>query len=210
MRQWCRRPWSVSPAAVIAGITADGRRDAEALVAVLDELLSRVGRPTRCGSAPSNSTRSHASRSGSDRDARPTAAVAASCAVPGYFAPVVVGGHRFVDGGIHSTTNADLLVDAELDRIIVVAPLAGRARFPVGIEWSVRTMARRVLHRELEPLRSRGIPSAVIEPSPAVAAHLGLDFVSRSGVRDVVRDAFLATGERFHEPDRDTFLTTAA
>ena len=53
---------------------------------------------------------------GADRAAYPDAtvgqAVQASCAVPGYFAPVVVGGERFVDGGVHSTTNADVAAPA--------------------------------------------------------------------------------------------------
>ena len=36
-------------------------------------------------------------------------AVEASCAIPGYFAPVTIDGTRYVDGGVHSTTNGDLL-----------------------------------------------------------------------------------------------------
>ena len=40
-------------------------------------------------------------------------AVEASCAIPGYFAPVTIDGARYVDGAVHSTTNADLV--AELD-----------------------------------------------------------------------------------------------
>ncbi len=36
-------------------------------------------------------------------------AVAASCAVPGYFAPVQIGGHSYLDGGVHSPTNAAVL-----------------------------------------------------------------------------------------------------
>ena len=47
-----------------------------------------------------------------DPDATVAQAVQASCAVPGYFAPVVVGGERFVDGGVHSTTNADVAAPA--------------------------------------------------------------------------------------------------
>ncbi|HEV2377608.1 MAG TPA: patatin-like phospholipase family protein [Streptosporangiaceae bacterium] len=35
-------------------------------------------------------------------------AVAASCAVPGVYPPVTIGGHRYMDGGIRSATNADL------------------------------------------------------------------------------------------------------
>ena len=45
------------------------------------------------------------------RDATPPLphAVAASCAIPGYFQPVTVDGERYVDGGAHSPTNADVV-----------------------------------------------------------------------------------------------------
>ncbi|MDO9380893.1 MAG: patatin-like phospholipase family protein [Nocardioidaceae bacterium] len=49
-------------------------------------------------------------------------AVAASCAVPGVYPPVDLGGHPYVDGGMHSAANVD--VAAGYDRVVVVAPLA--------------------------------------------------------------------------------------
>lgn len=51
------------------------------------------------------------------------AAVAASCAVPGVFPPVSLGGRRFFDGGLRSPANADLA--AGFDRVLVLAPLTG-------------------------------------------------------------------------------------
>ena len=47
-------------------------------------------------------------------------AVAASCAVPGVWPPVTINGHRYMDGGVRSGTNADLA--AGCDRILVVTP----------------------------------------------------------------------------------------
>ncbi len=45
-----------------------------------------------------------------DRDADvPLAlAVSASCAVPGVYPPTTIGGHRYIDGGVRSGTNADI------------------------------------------------------------------------------------------------------
>ena len=48
-------------------------------------------------------------------------AVAASCAVPGVYPPVTIGGRRYVDGGMRSATNADLA--AEYERVVVLAPI---------------------------------------------------------------------------------------
>ena len=35
-------------------------------------------------------------------------AVSASCAVPGVYPPTTIGGHRYIDGGVRSGTNADI------------------------------------------------------------------------------------------------------
>lgn len=49
-------------------------------------------------------------------------AVAASCAVPGVWPPVPIGGNRYMDGGVRSIANADLAVGA--DRVLVLVPAA--------------------------------------------------------------------------------------
>ncbi len=36
-------------------------------------------------------------------------AVAASCAIPGFYHPVTIGARRYVDGGMHSASNLDML-----------------------------------------------------------------------------------------------------
>ncbi|GDY28519.1 patatin [Gandjariella thermophila] len=52
-------------------------------------------------------------------------AVAASCAVPGVWPPVTIDGSRYVDGGVRSMTNADLV--AGYERVLVLAAMAGQA-----------------------------------------------------------------------------------
>ncbi len=49
-------------------------------------------------------------------------AVSASCAVPGVWPPVTIAGHKFIDGGVRSTTNADLATG--YDRVLVITPSA--------------------------------------------------------------------------------------
>jgi len=48
-------------------------------------------------------------------------AVAASCAVPGVYPPVTIGGRRYVDGGMRSAANVDLA--AGVERVVVLAVL---------------------------------------------------------------------------------------
>ncbi|WP_034593528.1 patatin-like phospholipase family protein [Hamadaea tsunoensis] len=58
-----------------------------------------------------------------DRDTKVSLvdAVGASCAVPGVWPPVTIGGRRYMDGGMRSSTNADLAVG--FGRIAVIAPI---------------------------------------------------------------------------------------
>jgi NTE family protein len=62
-------------------------------------------------------------------DIRATAAeaVRASCAVPAMFEPVTVDGRRYVDGGVHSYTNADLMGPPAFDLVVVSSPMSGAA-----------------------------------------------------------------------------------
>jgi NTE family protein len=57
-------------------------------------------------------------------------AVAASCAVPGVWPPVTIGERRYVDGGIRSTTNADLAAGA--DHVLVITPALPGAAAPLN------------------------------------------------------------------------------
>lgn len=47
--------------------------------------------------------------------------VAGSCAVPGIWPPMTIDGRRYVDGGVRSSTNVDLVAD--FDIVLVLAPV---------------------------------------------------------------------------------------
>jgi len=55
--------------------------------------------------------------------ARLSDAVMASCAIPGWFSPVRIGAHTYVDGGTISATSIDVVSYAALDEVYVVAPM---------------------------------------------------------------------------------------
>lgn len=54
-------------------------------------------------------------------------AVGASCAVPGVWPPVTIAGHRYMDGGMRSPTNADLANG--YDRVLILNPLGEAANY---------------------------------------------------------------------------------
>jgi NTE family protein len=88
-------------------------------------------------------------------------AVAASCAVPGIWPPVTIGGRRYVDGGIRSSDNADLASGHA--RIVVLSPLGPDSPFPTPLP--LRTVVAR--------LRSEGSAVTVIVPDEASVAAIG-------------------------------------
>jgi NTE family protein len=104
--------------------------------------------------------------------AEPGQAVAASCAIPGVFAPVEINGRLYIDGGGWSPTNADVLADLGLDLVIVVSPMSDVPG--CGLErrdFMVRRACRSLLMREAAAVRASGTPVVVVEP---VAADLGV------------------------------------
>ena len=88
-------------------------------------------------------------------------AVAASCAVPGIWPPVRIGGHRYMDGGIRSSDNADLASGHA--GIVVLSPLGPDSPFPTPLP--LRTVVAR--------LRSEGSAVTVIAPDEASVAAIG-------------------------------------
>lgn len=52
-------------------------------------------------------------------------AIAGSCTVPGLSTPLVLDGEQHIDGGVWSSTNADLLAGTGVSDVIALAPMAG-------------------------------------------------------------------------------------
>lgn len=69
-------------------------------------------------------------------------AVRASCAVPLVWPPVEIEGHRYMDGGMRSITNADLA--AGCDRVVVIAPVTVAFRRTGGIARQLASLGPQV------------------------------------------------------------------
>ena len=74
------------------------------------------------------------------RTVTPAQAVQASCAIPAYFEPAEIDGPKYVDGRVHSTTNADLVVPERPEVVLVNAPMsAARSVRNVDRAWPSAT-----------------------------------------------------------------------
>ncbi|MEV0412447.1 patatin-like phospholipase family protein [Streptomyces sp. NPDC050448] len=103
-------------------------------------------------------------------------AVSASCAVPGVWPPVTVGGRRFIDGGIRSATNADLASGCA--RVVILAPLAlgsGLVPSPAAQAARLREAGARVLLITPSAQARKAFGRNVLDPArrdPAARAGL--------------------------------------
>jgi len=129
-------------------------------------------------------------------------AVAASCAIPGFFAPVAVDGVRYVDGGVHSPTNADLVAGLELDLVVVSSPMSMARR---GVRLAPDQLGRRLsliaLAREVGRIRAGGTPVLTFQPTGRVLDVMGWNAMDASRRADVAREAHASATRRLERPD---------
>src|ERR687888_615065 len=123
-------------------------------------------------------------------DAELADAVAASCAIPGIYHPVTIGGRRYVDGGISSTSNLDLLKDESLDLVVCLNPTstlhplrAINPRDAVNLVFQ-RASGRR-LGSEAKKLRAAGTEVVLIQPLQEDLEAMGPNLM-RTGNRNEV------------------------
>lgn len=83
-------------------------------------------------------------------------AVTASCAVPGVYPPVPIGGELYIDGGVRSGANAD--VAAGCERLVALTPMA-RSIGPIPSTQ--------------DHVDALGVPAAIIAPDDAATAAIG-------------------------------------
>lgn len=129
-------------------------------------------------------------------------AVSASCAIPGFFAPVDIGGARYVDGGAHSPTNADVLAGRALDLVVVSSPMsvAGNRLRP-SLDLPARRLSRLYLGQEAARIRRGGTPVLAFQPVAADLAAMGLNAMDPARREPVTRQARESTRQRLERPD---------
>jgi NTE family protein len=91
-------------------------------------------------------------------------AVAASCSVPGVYPPVTIAGRRYIDGGMRSSTNADMAVGYDL--VVVVA-------VRIGGDSDIARRVEAQTQAEVESLQDGGAIVVVIGPDDESQAAFG-------------------------------------
>jgi NTE family protein len=140
--------------------------------------------------------------------ARLDEAVMASCAIPGWFAPVEIAGHRYVDGGTLSTTSADLLAAEELDEVYVLAPMASFVsdrpkQVAARLERRVRRRVTRRLVAEAQRVSESGAAVTVLTPGPADLAEIGANLMDPNRRLAVLETSLRTSTDALAHPQPD-------
>jgi NTE family protein len=151
-------------------------------------------------------------------------AVAASCAIPGFYRPVKSGGRRYIDGGVCSASNLDLLAGRGLDLVICLNPLSsgteldipGPSRSPLGPfapldprDWlgalSRQANGRRLAH-EAAKVRRFDTEVLVVEPNARDHRAMGHNLMSGARRQQVIETAVDTVRQLLQRPETQALL----
>jgi NTE family protein len=145
-------------------------------------------------------------------------AVAASCAIPGFYRPVKIGPRRYVDGGICSASSLDLVAGRGLDLVICLNPLSTATDLAAGDgplgrlhprDWlgsmSRGANGRRLAH-EVRKVRRFGTEVVVIEPTSVDHAAMGRNMMSTARRQRVIETAERTVVEQLRRPHLKALL----
>jgi NTE family protein len=120
-------------------------------------------------------------------------AVVASCSIPGWYEPAVIGGRRYVDGGVRSTTSLGILTGTDVQDVYVLAPMAStETDHPLQphlrMERRIRQVLTRAVLRQAKALCAEGKRVTVLTPGPRDLAAMGINLMDprrREAVMDL-------------------------
>ena len=192
------QPWNARPGAVAAALLPEGSVPTELVAASLRPLFTGwPDAPLWINAVELDTGRRVTFGRDTDRVAGVADAVASSCAIPAFFAPVVIDGVRYVDGGVHSPTNADLVADIGLDLVVVSSPMSiADIGFRVAADQPARRFARFALGREVARVRRSGTPVLTFQPTGSDLAVMGLNAMQEARRGPVTRAAYESASRR--------------
>ncbi len=185
------QPWNARPAALAAAALPEGVVPTELIATGLRPLFDHWPERTLWINAVELETGRRVTFGRSTRVQTDVAtAVAASCAIPAFFAPVSIGGVRYVDGGVHSPTNTDLVAGLGLDLVVVSSPMSiARNSVRLAPDQPARRLSRLALAREVSRVRRAGTPVLTFQPTEPDLAVMGWNAMDASRRADVTRRA---------------------
>jgi len=122
-------------------------------------------------------------------------AVQASCAIPGVFRPVLVGGQSYVDGGVWSPTNLDTAEGTGGEQVLCLNPTGSLRPASGTLAGAFGRVSRGIAATEALVVRDRGASVTAVNPDEASSVAMGANLMDPTR-RDAVIVAGLAQGRR--------------
>ena len=178
-------PWRFRPVHAAVGLLPAGTLSAERLEIRMNELAGAnwPAEPTWVPAVRLDDGR-RVVFGRDDVDASIGQAVRASCSVPGVYQPAPIGSGRYVDGGVHSSTNADLVAPLAFDLVIISSSMTAvpSSTGLTSVSPTRNWMARKLGH-EVAAIRRTGTPVLVVQPTDEA-----LEVIDREPSDDYRRD----------------------
>ena len=180
------RPWRVTPMGALSAVLPQGRGSLEPVGSLVDAVC------------PSGAWAAHPQtwivamdydsgrRTTFGRDSAPHSglrgAVMASCAIPGWYAPVRIGTRRYVDGGACSPTSLDLLAGLDLDEVVVLSPMTSLeydrpASLAGRLERQFRRLVTKRVVGEVKKVARTGTRVTLLGPGAQDLAAIGANLM---------------------------------
>jgi NTE family protein len=133
-------------------------------------------------------------------------AVAASCAIPGFYRAVEINGRRYVDGGVYSASNLDVLRAEPLDLVLALNPMSSlenvRPRTVTDrLALRMRQATGRRLGHEAKRLRAAGVEVEMLQPTAQDLAVMGGNLMSSKRRHETIETAIETTRACLRESD---------
>jgi NTE family protein len=182
-------PRSKTPMGALAAVLPRGRGSIAAIGRLVDGVLPDGGWAPHPAAWIVAAEYDTGRRVAFGRNGAPTVdmrdAVMASCAIPGWYAPVTLHGRRYVDGGVCSPTSVDLLLHEDLDEIVVLSPMTSLTydQPPTMTGRLERRFRRIVTKRSLAEVRrvsARGATVHFLGPTAEDLAVIGTNLMEPS------------------------------
>lgn len=126
-------------------------------------------------------------------------AVMASCAIPGWFTPVVIDGRTYIDGGAISATSVDVVAEYDCDEVYVIAPMAAtESDNPPGIgaklERRWRSHITHAANSEIDIVKQTGASVHFARPTPEDLTAIGANLMDSTRRLHVLETSLRTSG----------------
>jgi NTE family protein len=134
-------------------------------------------------------------------------AVVASCSIPGWHEPQLIGGRRYVDGGVRSVTSLGALSGENLREVYVLAPMASiEIDYPLQaylrIERPLRQIITHSVLRQARALSAQGMRVTVLTPGYQDLSAMGINLMDGRRKEAVLEASFVTSADALGRLDR--------